>query len=766
MTEAFLAVFNASISASYVLLAVLLVRLLLKKAPKWITVLAWGLVGVRLLFPFSIESVLSLIPSSEVVSPSIMTDKVPAIDSGIPIVNETLNPIIGESFSPAVGDSANPLGVWIPVIGVIWLIGVIGMLIYTAVSYASLKRRIGCAVLLRENIYQSERVTSPFILGIIKPKIYIPFRMTELEAEHVISHEKAHLKRKDHLWKPLGFLLLALHWFNPLMWLGYVLLCRDIELACDEKVIRELDPDARADYSEVLLSYGVGRKSISACPVAFGEVSVKSRVKSVLNYKKPAFWLVVAGVIACIAVAVFFLTDPPADKDTELGVIPDTRETLTEYDGVYATLKSVDTNAGGHKVFNVIIHNDTDKRITYGEIYGIERKDGEEWTDTVRSDVAFLAIGIYLPPHESVNKSYSTQEFDISKPGTYRLAIPFSVEEGGKHTQYHTYIEFDVASVSDVGGADKPENTYTGQLYFQEEEKNKFLRITDQGCDIDNVRINVKSVRFEDGNVVFDIEWINSSPDKLVIGPDFKVYKYDDQEHPIELKHNNVWRYNEISISGTTEGEQSYDLGEHFTVTKDGPYRFEAHGAWVEFWISARDEFDSALFDIDGDGTKELCTVNSANLSGLVDVKNLYIIENDTGIIKYISSPLWLKTANLKTEEHGALQIHGVTSGTYPETVYYDVSLKDGNLLLNETGDWLLRPIIPSFPESHEKHVLTEQRIETYVVENNSQWGRYIYHRVFRTCHDCGITVEATEHYRCRNNNTDCEGGCLSGRSY
>ena len=314
MSEIFLKIINLSISASYIVLAVILLRLLLKKAPKWITVLLWGIVAFRLVFPFSVESVLSLIPSAEAVSPTIMTDKMPAVNTGIPFVNSTLNPIISESFTPLPDSSANPLQIWIPVLAAIWIIGIVALIIYTGVSYARLKRRVDTAVLYRDNIYQSENVASPFVLGIIKPKIYLPFNMSEKHREGVIAHEMAHIRRKDHLWKPLGFLLLALHWFNPLMWLGYVLLCRDIELACDEKVIAELERDGRADYTEALLSCSVNRRMISACPLAFGEVGVKERVKSVLNYRKPAFWIIVAALVACIAVAICFLTNPPSDK--------------------------------------------------------------------------------------------------------------------------------------------------------------------------------------------------------------------------------------------------------------------------------------------------------------------------------------------------------------------------------------------------------------------------------------------------------------------
>lgn len=323
MADIFLKIVNMSISASWIALAVLILRLLLKKAPKWITVLLWGIVAVRLVCPFNFESVMSLIPSTETISTDIMMDKTPTIDSGIPVINNTINPIISSSFAPDPVASANPLQILIPILSIVWVSGIMIMLIYTVISYLRVKRKIGTAVLLRDNIYQSESVVSPFVLGIIKPKIYLPFNMNEQDMEHVIAHEQAHIRRKDHLWKPLGFLILTIHWFNPLMWLGYVLLCRDIELACDEKVIKELDTEQKADYSQALLTCSVNRRMIAACPLAFGEVGVKNRVKSVLNYKKPAFWIVVVAIITSIIVAVCFLTNPKTTLNEELSLFLD-----------------------------------------------------------------------------------------------------------------------------------------------------------------------------------------------------------------------------------------------------------------------------------------------------------------------------------------------------------------------------------------------------------------------------------------------------------
>lgn len=310
MSALFLNIVNMSISAGWLVLAVVLLRVVSKKAPKWVSVLLWGFVAIRLICPFSIESIFSLIPSVETVSPEIMMDWTPELTTGIDSLDTVINPVITDSFAPNPGTSMNPLQFWIPLAAFVWLIGIAVMLIYTAVSYFRLQRKVATAVLLNDRIYQSEYVNSPFVLGLIRPRIYLPYQMDGDDLHHVLAHEQAHIQRKDHWWKPLGFLLLALHWFNPLMWLGYILLCRDIELACDEKVIKTMDSNTKADYSQALLSCSVHRRNIAACPLAFGEVGVKARVKSVLNYKKPAFWIIVASVITCIVVAVCFLTNP------------------------------------------------------------------------------------------------------------------------------------------------------------------------------------------------------------------------------------------------------------------------------------------------------------------------------------------------------------------------------------------------------------------------------------------------------------------------
>ena len=310
MGDIFLNTLNMSIAASWLILAVVLFRFILKKAPKWIIILLWGIVALRLMVPFSFESALSLIPSAETFNAHNIQYETPAISSGIPAVNNAINPILGETFSPNSTGSVNPLYVWTFIASVIWLIGIAAMLLYAVISYARVRRGVGERVPYEGTIFLCDHAKSPFILGLIRPKIYLPSNMDATFMETVIAHEKAHLARHDHWWKPLGFLILTVHWFNPLCWVAYVLLCRDIELACDEKVIRQMDMDRKKQYSTALLECSMGRRLVTICPLAFGEVGVKERVKHVLNYKKPAFWVIVATVIACAVVTVCFATSP------------------------------------------------------------------------------------------------------------------------------------------------------------------------------------------------------------------------------------------------------------------------------------------------------------------------------------------------------------------------------------------------------------------------------------------------------------------------
>ena len=322
MNEFFLKIINMSISASWLIFAVLILRLVLKKAPKWVNVLLWGIVAIRLICPFSFESALSLIPSAETFPKKIISGPSFDVQSGITPVDNRINDYLGDRYFEGVTVPANNGNTIMTILTIVWTIGILLLVAYTVISYWRLHREIDTAVRYKDNIFQSENVSSPFVLGLIKPRIYLPFKLDGQDMEHVVAHEQAHIRRKDHWWKPLGFLLLTIHWFNPLMWLAYVLLCRDIELACDEKVIKGLSNEQRADYTQALVDCSVNRRMIAACPLTFGEVGVKERVKSVMNYKKPAFWVIIIAVIICVGVAACFLTNPKQDRYTLRIVVP------------------------------------------------------------------------------------------------------------------------------------------------------------------------------------------------------------------------------------------------------------------------------------------------------------------------------------------------------------------------------------------------------------------------------------------------------------
>lgn len=314
MDDVFLKLVNLSISASWLILAVLVLRVVLKKAPKWVMPLLWGVVALRLVCLFSIESALSLIPSAETIPTEIVTETREPVLYEQATLDIVTNPTLPSAAEVPVGVSRQQAQVDFNIYSVLWLAGMAALLVHALVSAGKLKRKLATAILLRDNIYESEFVDSPFVFGVVKPNIYLPMHMDEGTAAYVIAHEHAHLARRDHWWKVLGYLVLALHWFNPLVWVAYILFCRDIELACDEKVVKGLDGAARADYSQALLSCAAPKRAVAACPLAFGEGNIKTRVKSALHYKKPAFWVAAVAVLAVVIVAVCFLTNPKSER--------------------------------------------------------------------------------------------------------------------------------------------------------------------------------------------------------------------------------------------------------------------------------------------------------------------------------------------------------------------------------------------------------------------------------------------------------------------
>ena len=540
MNEFFLKIINMSISASWLIFAVLILRLVLKKAPKWVNVLLWGIVAIRLICPFSFESALSLIPSAETFPKKIISGPSFDVQSGITPVDNRINDYLGDRYFEGVTVPANNGNTIMTILTIVWTIGILLLVAYTVISYWRLHREIDTAVRYKDNIFQSENVSSPFVLGLIKPRIYLPFKLDGQDMEHVVAHEQAHIRRKDHWWKPLGFLLLTIHWFNPLMWLAYVLLCRDIELACDEKVIKGLSNEQRADYMQALVACSVNRRMIAACPLAFGEVGVKERVKSVMNYKKPAFWVIIIAVIVCVGVAVCFLTNPKQDRytlrivvpagsqeefvytdeevstvrnsikiwsgdglgDTEVLLFPVNKTAETGYTATYLTHgMPVEFDAEKDTWFKIGVNmqNPTNEDIiVYVEVENVEVRIVDEinsvikWFDYTENPSAMDDEStINLPIYPDVTFSYNQAQIIASKP--------FDTSELTNHTILITGMPIWNAYFADLTGDDYPEicATYTfgsgiidSRIIIYDYAKGSSYELSDRGYFDFTLRLN------------------------------------------------------------------------------------------------------------------------------------------------------------------------------------------------------------------------------------------------------------------------------------
>ncbi len=346
METLFIKLINLSIYASVLVAAVLLLRLVSRRSPKWVICLIWALVGIRLVVPFSIQSSFSLLPQSEPVSSTALFKTVS--------MSQAQEGIVSSGAASVTEASRSGSSSVFHILSYIWLFGVILMLLYGVISYIVLRKTLRTATLYDDGIRQSEKVDSPFVLGFLRPTIYIPYTLFGKDLEYVLSHEKTHIRRKDHLWKPAGFLLLSVYWFNPAIWLAYAALSKDIELACDETVIRSLDKDERKNYSRALLNLSIRQKLITACPVAFGKTAVRNRVDHVMNYKKPALWSVVITIACCVAVGICFMTEPQkqnaaANEIDETQDVDDSEEGYSIYDaekGLLITNLSSDPEDG------------------------------------------------------------------------------------------------------------------------------------------------------------------------------------------------------------------------------------------------------------------------------------------------------------------------------------------------------------------------------------------------------------------------------------
>ncbi len=677
MSGIFIKIFNLGVTAGWIVLAVLLLRPLLRKAPKWINCLLWGIVGLRLCFPFSFESVFSLIPSAEPLPSDITVTQTPAIDSGIGAINSAVNPMISDSLTPSVGASANPMQVIIEIAAYLWVIGIALMLSYGIASYIMLRLKVRPSVKCRDNVYYCDEIDSPFILGVIMPKIYLPSGISAEAESHVIAHENSHLKRKDHLWKPLAFALLAVYWFNPLIWVAYILLCRDIEMACDEKVIKEMDSDAKKGYSEALVSCSIHRKRIMACPLAFGEVGVKARIKSVLNYKKPAFWIIVIALVATLILSVCFLTNPMSDVRD---LLEPGSEWRCEGDAtidvaIDNTVRMTGTLSFDAQDYEIVIEYHNDGRNVYAEILKSEILDLEYETDkeiigsdeykewyAELSEEHLLLSGVLRSRREDLVLKIERDNLGI---GQKELVFKKTRESGNR------FVEMPLP----------PDGEYSA-----------YIKVIDCGTEKARSEVSFVQAKLDGGDIIFVLKWKNNSFGTQIVGKSFEVYRYDGDKL-IELEHIGGWQEVAVGVGPFSLSYPSYNITEHYDIPEPGKYRFYAYGAWVDFEVinvefdDSPMVYDTEFFDIDGDGLREICKIGRGFTSGLFTF-SFTATEPGAETADYMNYYLseWMDFDFVRSDD-GNLQIRGVTQEGKERL--FDISISDGNVILSEGGEAL-----------------------------------------------------------------------------
>lgn len=520
MERVFLMIFGMSVTAGLLAVAVLVLRLLLKRAPKALFCILWGFVAIRLICPVSFESPFSLVPAKLTASDSVFDridfeevrsfssdevssdlprgsvssfapEQLPAelleavsqeentLSADPPEASEDASPnasaiVLSDSGATGLQAPENNLIAPTPVTdaaiteenvsflrglsfvaSVLWPVGVAVMLLYAGISWLRIRRKTKEAVHLKDNIWLCDRVASPFILGMFRPRIILPSSVTPGEAEHIIAHEQAHLKRLDHFWKPLGFVLLSVYWFNPVLWIAYIFLCKDIELACDERVIRKMNTEEIKSYSSTLLNYSISRKMISVCPLAFGEVHVKKRIKNVLHYKRPAFWVIVLAVVSCITVAVCFLTNPLKPEDETKQASSENKgeqqflsfalkETGTDVIGLEVSTEQY-TCFTGEQLSDITLpvtwtNHNYSRAVTYGEVFDVLRHEDDEWVTCATEEFVFPTVANLLMPKTEQEKTYALNLFDLSESGLYRFRA--EPAEGN-----YVWFDFEVTAV-------------------------------------------------------------------------------------------------------------------------------------------------------------------------------------------------------------------------------------------------------------------------------------------------------------------------------
>ena len=650
MEVVFLKLFNMSVSAGWIVLAVVILHFLIKKSPKAISCVLWIFVAIRLVCPISFESVLSLIPSTETVPQEILSSNTPKINSGIPVFNNAINPIISESLTPKTDVNANPMQEIISIISVVWVIGVVVMLIYAVISFLCLHKKVVEAVNIKNNIWMCDRVSTPFVMGLFKPRIIVPSSINDIDIEYVIAHENAHLKRHDHWWKPIGFIILSVYWFNPLMWVAYILLCRDIEFACDEKVIKEMDIKNKKLYSEALINCSVSRKNISVCPLAFGEGSVKSRIKTVLSYKKPAFWITFVAVILCAVTAICFLTNP---KSVKLKGLKDEAPSYISLATEDMTFKIT-----SHETICYAFDVMKDIRVS-SSLISKKRFDDEDKTNKIVLHYKTANLSFYFDKDftqvwcdDEVEKTLPQKVRDrkkVSELFEKLIQEKIDLDNNTYNPSYNPFIE-DLTILSYNGS----------ESYMMSTIK---LSESTNSCEI--------SFSILDGFVCSG------------------TFKETDNELVLFCDEKNKYVFRKVDNTYVFDAKKSAAVPKKKYVRGEKPKSPIPDGAVFESKVVSNYElnkFDSITTDIDEDGRNEICYLCFGPTSGLFTFE-LNIFDEESKRLKYsnvfTSEFYYLSFVN---GSDGKLKVRGKTQDDEPVIHIFDVSISNGSVILEENG--------------------------------------------------------------------------------
>lgn len=676
MTTLFLKLFNMSISAGWMVLAVLIVRIFLRKAPRSLSVVLWALVGIRLLLPFSIESVVSLIPSAQTVPSEILYTQTPIIHSGFSAVNAVINPVLSETMAPTPSDSVNPMQVLTAVAAIVWLVGCIGVLLYGVISYGRIYRRVQNATHLFGNVYRSASIDTPFILGILSPKIYLPFEMNGNDIPYVLDHEQAHLKWLDHLWKPLGFFLLAVYWYNPLLWVAYVLLCRDIESACDERVAKTMDAEEKKAYSSALLNCSVPRRMITACPLAFGEVGVKQRIRSVLHYKKPTIWIIAVAVVTCIAIAVCFLTDPKTDTLSPGAqyVEYDSKVTFVQYSSYEIDLgETVNPSAAQMPLYRITSKEELDAfcatynaqmaKHHYSNDYGFTQAMNDYTSSFFEGKELFVSF---------IEAGSSSHQYDVVSAirdhSLLRLLVAPTNNPSIGDAMMAKWMFTVAVNKSDLTDCDAYDIQYqnfqydipTGMVYDQQyecEEANARLMLSKEGYGGFQLLIGTKT----SGSYSLFCGYASQNDRKIVCYTETDVFHF--------YFDNGNLRYERTKPSTTAQS-----LLPTSAIFKPILTVEEQNGVL----------YGVAIADIDGDGIEERCSLGAGPTSGLFTFT--LTAGNDTGVNYHGVFYSDVYNLSFVKDENGKLLIRGEEADDKDKVHFFDITVENEKLRVSENG--------------------------------------------------------------------------------